>query len=505
MGKRSSVGGGIAGLCAAIYALKCGYEAAVLEMHDMVGGLAMSWRRGPYIFETCLHWLVGSNPDGEFHREWKEVFDIEKLTFINSDEFVRIESEDGDTLRVFTNADRLETELLRRAPRDAAAIGDFLHSVRTLGRFKMLDPSGGLATNWLNIIRDLPVFPRLSRLGKMSGKEYGSRFADPLLRSFFSTGDVGKLTAIAMVMSLGWMNERNAGYCIGGSQAIIRLITEKIAALGGEIRCKARVQRIQVENGIAVGVQLDSGETIAADWVISAADGHATIFDLLGGKFVDETIRRIYAERETFASYLQVSIGLGMDLSDQPPMLSRVLNAPIHVDPKTDSSHVAFRFFNFDPTFAPPGKTAVTSILPTRNFQYWADLRTSDPARYHAEKRRVADTVIDELERRIPGARQAIEVIDVSTPASVMRYTGNWRGSQEGWLMDPGGGFKPLPNTLPGLSRFFMIGQWVMPGGGLPSGPMTARPAIKAICKQDHVPFDVHPASPAAKRELVGV
>jgi len=186
-------------------------------------------------------------------------------------------------------------------------------------------------------------------------------------------------------------------------------------------------------------------------------------------------------------------------------MLSRVLNAPIHVDPKTDSSHVAFRFFNFDPTFAPPGKTAVTSILPTRNFQYWADLRTSDPARYHAEKRRVADTVIDELERRIPGARQAIEVIDVSTPASVMRYTGNWRGSQEGWLMDPGGGFKPLPNTLPGLSRFFMIGQWVMPGGGLPSGPMTARPAIKAICKQDHVPFDVHPASPAAKRELVGV
>ncbi len=44
-----------------------------------------------------------------------------------------------------------------------------------------------------------------------------------------------------------------------------------------------------------------------------------------------------------------------------------------------------------------------------------------------------------------------------------------------------------------------MVGQWVMPGGGLPSGPMTARPAIKAICKQDHVPFVLHPEpEPAA-------
>jgi hypothetical protein len=61
----------------------------------------------------------------------------------------------------------------------------------------------------------------------------------------------------------------------------------------------------------------------------------------------------------------------------------------------------------------------------------------------------------------------------------------------EGWLIEPGAGFKPLPNTLPGLNRFLMVGQWIMPGGGLPSGPLTARPAIKAICKQDHVPFSI--------------
>ena len=163
------VGGGIAGLCAAVYALKCGYDVEVLEMNDVAGGLAMSWRRGPYTFETCLHWLIGSKPNGEFHEQWKEVFDIDLLTFVDPHEFVRIETEQGDILRLYTNADMLEAELLRRAPDDLAAIRDLMHMVRSFGKFRMLDPSGGLADNWVNMLRDLPMFPRLAKLGKMSG------------------------------------------------------------------------------------------------------------------------------------------------------------------------------------------------------------------------------------------------------------------------------------------------------------------------------------------------
>ena len=54
------IGGGIAGLCAGVYARKCGYDVEVLEQHDNAGGLAT---RGDYTFETCLHWLLGANPD----------------------------------------------------------------------------------------------------------------------------------------------------------------------------------------------------------------------------------------------------------------------------------------------------------------------------------------------------------------------------------------------------------------------------------------------------------
>lgn len=483
------VGGGIAGLCAAVYAQKCGYQAVVLEMHDIAGGLAASWRRGGYTFETCLHWLYGSNPASTMHGQWLEVCDVDKLTFVNHEEFGRVETESGESLAIYTNVDRLEAELVRRAPQDAKAVRRLAAAIRKFGKFRMPDPSAHWAARWWALAQDLPCLPLLRELSRTSCMEYGERFTDPLLKAALGGGEMGELSALALFFSLAWMDQHDAGYAIGGSQALIRLIEEKLLRLGGQLRVGARVERILVENDAAVGVQLADGEKIAADWVVSAADGHATIYELLGGKYLSKVADKAYGEMETFPSYLQVSLGVARNLADQPPSATRLLDTPLRVDPGTELWQAAFRFFNFDPTFAPRGKTAVTCFLPTRNYEYWVELRRHDPAGYGAEKYRVAEAVIAVLERKIPGIRRDIEVVDVSTPATVIHYTGNWKGSMEGWFIKPGVSFKPMPNTLPGLRRFAMVGQWVMPGGGLPSGLMTARPAIQQICRQDGVPF----------------
>jgi phytoene dehydrogenase-like protein len=49
-----------------------------------------------------------------------------------------------------------------------------------------------------------------------------------------------------------------------------------------------------------------------------------------------------------------------------------------------------------------------------------------------------------------------------------------------------------IPDTLPGLKDFYMIGQWVMPGGGLPSGLMTGKEVIKKLCGLDGIQFTVN-------------
>jgi phytoene dehydrogenase-like protein len=483
------IGGGIAGLCTAVYAQKCGYQAEVLEMHEIAGGLATSWRRGGYTFETCLHWLLGSKPGAEMHSQWQEVMDIDKLTFVNSEEFVRIENERGEGLSFYTNVDRLEAGLLKHAPQDAAPIRRFTHAIRSLSHFKLPDPGGSWMANARTMLRDAPCLPLLKKLSNLTGKEYGEGFTDPILKCFFGGGEMGHLSVIALIFSLAWMNAGNAGYSIGGSQAIIRLIQEKLVSLGGTICFGTKVKRIIVEGDRATGVELASGEIVGADWVVSAADGHATIFELLGGKYADRATHKTYSEMATFSSYVQVSLGVALDLKTQPPMTTVLLETPFRVDPGTELGQISYRFFHFDPTFAPVGRTAVTSFLPTRNFEYWTHLEKSDAEAYRTEKQRIAEAVIAILEKRIPDVRRAIQVTDVSTPATVIRFTGNWKGSMEGWLLTPGTGFKPLRNTLPGLERFLMVGQWVMPGGGLPSGLLTARPAIQSICKEDRVPF----------------
>lgn len=479
------IGGGIAGLCAAVYGRRCGYQVELIEKHETVGGLATGWRRGDYTFETCLEWLVGSHPSGTLHAQWQEVFDIDGLTFLDPQEFVRLESERGEFLSVYTNVDRLEAEFLKQAPQDAAEIRRFTSAIRKLTHVPIPDQ----AQPWMALLQALPHLPLLRWWSRISVAAYGQRFTHPLLRGFFMGDQSGGLSALALVFSLAWMNARNAGYPIGGSRAVIRSIVKNLYQLGGQLRLGANVEKILVERDNAIGVKLTSGETVPADWVISAADGHATIYDLLDGRYTDAIIDSDYTHMETFPSYLQVSLGVRRDLSQQGGHVIRLLDAPLSVDPGTVLSQVSFRFFHFDPTFAPRGKTAVTCFLPTGNFQFWVDLRQHDSARYQAEKQRISDAIIDILEKMVPNVREAIEVIDVATPATVIRYTGNWKGSMEGWLLTPAVGFQPLRNTLPGLRQFLMAGHWVMPGGGLPSGLMTARSAIQAVCKQDRVPF----------------
>ncbi|MFI5304044.1 MAG: phytoene desaturase family protein [Nitrospiria bacterium] len=483
------IGAGIAGLCTGVLARRCGYDTEIVEMHELAGGLATSWKRGEFTFETCIHWLLGSNPKSGFHQLWKEVFDIDRIQFINMEEYQRLLAPDGNTLVVYRNVDRMESEMKRIAPEDITEIRRFANAIRKMGK---MDPPLGtqnVLETLSKMIRTIPYLPEFFYWTRITAEDYGKRFKNSLLRSFFGTGDTARLSMLALVFSLAWMNKKDAGYPIGGSKALIQAIEGNYQRLGGKIRFNAKVSKVLVEKGAAVGIQLNSGEMIRGDWIISGCDGHETIFDLLGGRFVDRVTQRTYSELETFPSYLQVSLGVKGGLTNQPGFLTQILDEPMMVDPCTKLDQLSFRIFNFDPTFAPNGKTAITCFLPTRNFEYWTKLKKNDHNQYDAEKAQVSESVMRVLEKQIPTLRSILEITDVSTPATVIRFTGNWKGSMEGWLMTPQTGLRTLRNRLPGLNGFLMVGQWVMPGGGLPSGLMTARTAVRHISKVDRRRF----------------
>ena len=98
--------------------------------------------------------------------------------------------------------------------------------------------------------------------------------------------------------------------------------------------------------------------------------------------------------------------------------------------------------------------------------------------------------MIDQLEKRFLGIKDNIEVVDVATPVTYERYTGNWQGSHMGWgNTTETMGSKPMSRTLPGLGNFYMAGQWVYIGGGVPGAVASGRQTIQLICSKDKKKF----------------
>ena len=104
-------------------------------------------------------------------------------------------------------------------------------------------------------------------------------------------------------------------------------------------------------------------------------------------------------------------------------------------------------------------------------------------------KRKPVDEVIASLEQRFPGVAAQVEMRDVATPMTWERYTGNWRGSFQGWRETTKTLRMRMSKTLPGLESFYMAGQWVEPGGSIPTAVMSGRNVTQMICKRDKKGF----------------
>jgi phytoene dehydrogenase-like protein len=183
-------------------------------------------------------------------------------------------------------------------------------------------------------------------------------------------------------------------------------------------------------------------------------------------------------------SQLQVSLGVNRDLSGEPHWATYLLNRPILIAGE-ERHEIGIKHYCFDPSLAPPGKSVITIMLPTA-YDYWQ--RIYGRSLYHAEQIQESDLLIDQLEKFYPGIKANIEFVDVATPLSYERYTGNWQGSNCGWFLTKQTlplMLRGIPKTLPGLKNFYMIGQWVEPGGSVPIVAMSGRNIVQQICQED--------------------
>jgi len=489
----------MAGLSAGCYLQMNGYQTQIFEAHAIPGGLCTGWHRRGYTFDGCIHWLAGSGPASPFYQMWSELLDMSAIQFVDHDLRFDVELEMADrhgdhVFHLYADLDRLEGYLKDIAPEDAGAIDEFVASIRTLQRYE-LPPLWDVAPEvrtWrhkLNMLKYLPFLLYAAKWSRITNVQFAERLRNPFLRAGFCRFFADKAFSIlGMTMQLAMFDQKCAGFPIGGSLPFARRIAERYQALGGTIHYRTPVRHILTRDGCAVGIELENGEKQVAGTVISAADGHWTILEALGGQYVDQSILDLYGGKtlEPFESMILVSLGIGRTFETDPHLLRFRLAEPLTIADGTRFERMEAHIYNYDPTLAPPGKTVVTVTLYTRNHTFWSHLRDQDCDAYRIVKDELAGQVIEQLDARLGEIADRVEVVDVATPATFVRYTHNWQGSYQGWY--PSNDLltaKPLPKTLPGLDRFYMVGQWVEPGGGLPIVAQAGRNVTQMICKRD--------------------
>lgn len=323
----------------------------------------------------------------------------------------------------------------------------------------------------------------------MPMKAFAERFKNPQLKELFLTEIPADWSVVSLTLGLAQQPFRSAGYTIGGSLNLARNIERSAISMGAEFLYGAAVEKILVEDSTAIGVALADGRTIEADYVISAADGYQTLYSMLGGAYLPKPVKTAYETYPLFPSTVFVALGVDRDCSDLPHGFSPYFAKPIFLPDGTEHHRFAVNVYHYDPTLSPSGKTLITVLINTWEGKKWEDLFQHDKETYEKEKQRIAQEVIDRLDGLVGHIADSIDMVDISTPHSVIRYTGNWQGSFEGFAPTKATLSKTLPKTLVGLKNFAMIGQWTTPGGGLPTAAKDGRDIAIQLCKEDGKPF----------------
>ncbi len=500
MSKKSIIiiGAGLAGLSAGCYAQMNGYESRIFEHHSKPGGVAAVWKRGEYLIDGGIHFLICHKPGSSIYDLYTEIGAVDNLAVEDMTTYLRFYDATGSKhIDLTGDLDKLEADFLEISPEDKEEIRSFIKEIRSLRDSPLLTDMGMDVTppelkSRFGSLKEMWQMRGFMKYfyGKFSksARTYAKRFQNPWLRSIIEYSFSPDIAIWFVIMILASVAAGMIGLIKNGCHEFVNRIVGTYESLGGKIQYKTTVEKIIVEDDKAVGVLLSDGTEHKADVIVSAADGKSTIFNLLDGRYTDEKIEKRYATWKPYDPTFIVSLGVARTFEDEAPLTGFLLDDPIVINEKKIKI-LPLRVFNYSDVFAPEGKSVIQIMLET-DWEYWKTLH-ENIEEYVADKERIAKEVIQRLERYYPGISSQIEATDIATPYTTWRYTLNYRGSPMGWQMTRASLMEVIPRTLPGLENFYMAGQWVLAGGGVPGCIYTGRNVVRILCKKDGTKFRI--------------
>ena len=464
------IGSGLGGLSSGVVLAKNGYRVTVLEQDALPGGCLQCFCRRGVKFETGMH-FIGSADEGQILNKMMRYLEIDgqvELARLDTDRY-NVVSLQGEEFEFANGREAFIERMAFRFP------GQTDNLVRYCRLVESISAASSLHT---------------LKYGQTDGAvtaEYQLRsvnevveeiITDPLLQKVL-VGDLPLYAAVrdktpfsvhAFIMDF---YNRSTFRFVGGSDVLVRALTDVLSRHGGEVRTRSRVTRIVCDATHATGVEVNGGEFLPADYVISATHPMRTM-EMLGDTHL---IRPAFRKR--IASIPQTVGGFSVYLHFKENKVPYMNHNYFAYDTDTP-----WGCEQYDEESWPKGylymhvcdragqEFARSGILLTYmrmdELMAWQD---TVPGRRGADYEAFVDgrarRLIAALDRRFPGIKDNIECFYVSSPLTYRDYTGTQDGSIYGVAKDitlGSAGRVPHKTRIPNV---FMTGQNVNSHGML--------------------------------------
>ncbi len=487
------IGSGLGGLsCAAAFARQ-GYRPLVIEQHDKAGGFATAFTRpGGFRFDVSLHSTSVGERNGVHNliQGFPEIADVEFLPHPNLFRSIYPEHDIRVAQKDVAAYIKSITELF---PEEREGIAGLFDDMRGLGQDIQKVSAARGNVDMSRFPQDFPVLARL--FNKTWGEMLAARIKNPKLQAILSAqwGYYGlppsRLSCYYYALPfLGYL-KYGGYYPKGRSQDISNAFARYIEGHGGTVLLNTKVSRILLKNDAAVGVATADGKEFNAKAVVSNANPFDTFRTMLPEQQLTAEYEATWKQYSVSLSCFQVFLGLKQDLVKKAGITDSEIFFEASYDPEAayagalkgdvERGGAGISLYdNIDPSYSPAGKNTV-NILTLQGYEPWQkfekDYFAGNKEAYRKEKERMANILIEKVEKRLlPGLRDAIEVKEIGTPLTNVRYTGNYRGAIYGWDQTVNNSGNTRVGHATPIRNLYLAGAWSKPGHGygavIPSG-----------------------------------
>lgn len=455
------IGSGMGSLTvASLLAKYLGKKILIIEKHFQLGGYTHAFARK----QNKFHWDVGIHYVGDMQETGFSRLLMDKITNKKviwkrmSEPFEKFVYPNG-TFELYGDESKFKSDLLTRFPEESEAIEFYFRDIhRAAALF-------GKTMMMKSTTPDLSAFKQqLENKNIETLKDYLDHyFKNQDLKAILASqwGDYGLppskcLFATHAALVVHYLN--GGYYPVGGGGRIFESVKPAVLENGGAVIDTTEVTEILIENGKAIGVKTKflrgtkPEKNFYAPIIVSCAGAYPTYTKLIPESVsisFREKLKDFY-KREKMAT----SICVYMGLNKSPESLGfkgenywifdsndHELNFKERNQWLVNSGEIKNMYLSFPSLKDAEAKNHTADMITFSDysvFEKWKDLPWKKRGEeYEAFKQKIADAVLDSVERRFPGFKEIVEYIEVSTPLTNENFTSHPDGAIYGLACVP--------------------------------------------------------------------